>query len=379
MLSINQLSFWERETYFQDIDFLVVGAGIVGCSTAIHLRKKFPKAKILVLERGFLPMGASTKNAGFACFGSVTELVDDLSTIPENEVWTTVQKRWEGLIYLKELIGEKNMDFQQNGSWDLIDNKLEDLDYKEYVSKIDYLNEKLKVISNYTNVYSEDRIISSRFQFGGIKTSFFNRLEGQIDTGKMMLKFYSLLVENNILNLSGIEVIDIEQEENLVSVKTSIGEISASNAAICVNGFAQKFLPSEDVLPARAQVLITKPIDNLLVKGTFHYHKGYYYFRNINNRILFGGARNLDISGETSEDFKNTDLIKNELSQKLKEIILPTTNFEIDYFWSGIMGVGKTKKPIVKKISNSIAVGVRMGGMGVAIGSLVGKETADLF
>ncbi len=379
MLSINQLSFWERETYFQDIDFLVVGAGIVGCSTAIHLRKKFPKAKILVLERGFLPMGASTKNAGFACFGSVTELVDDLSTIPENEVWTTVQKRWEGLIYLKELIGEKNMDFQQNGSWDLIDNKLEDLDYKEYVSKIDYLNEKLKVISNYTNVYSQDRIISSRFQFGGIKTSFFNRLEGQIDTGKMMLKFYSLLVENNILNLSGIEVIDIEQEENLVSVKTSIGEISTSNAAICVNGFAQKFLPSEDVLPARAQVLITKPINNLLVKGTFHYHKGYYYFRNINNRILFGGARNLDISGETSEDFKNTDLIKNELSQKLKEIILPTTNFEIDYFWSGIMGVGKTKKPIVKKISNSIAVGVRMGGMGVAIGSLVGKETADLF
>ena len=379
MLSINQLSFWERETYFQNIDFLIVGAGIVGCSTAIHLRKKFPKAKILVLERGFLPMGASTKNAGFACFGSVTELVDDLSTMPENEVWTTVQKRWEGLNYLKELIGEKTMDFQQNGSWDLIDNKLKDLDYKDYVSKIDYLNEKLKVISNYTNVYSEDRIINSKFQFGGIKTSFFNRLEGQIDTGKMMLKFHSLLVENNILNLSGIEVLDIQEKENQVSVKTSIGEISASNVAICVNGFAQKFLPSEDILPARAQVLITKPIENLHIKGTFHYQKGYYYFRNINNRILFGGARNLDISGETSEEFQNTDLIKNELSQKLKEIILPTTNFEIDYFWSGIMGVGKTKKPIVKKISNSIAVGVRMGGMGVAIGSLVGKETADLF
>ncbi len=379
MLSINQLSFWERETYFQNIDFLIVGAGIVGCSAAIHLRKKFPEAKILVLERGFLPMGASTKNAGFACFGSVTELVDDLSTMPENEVWATVQKRWEGLVYLKELIGEKNMDFQQNGSWDLIDSQVNNEDCKDYLGKIDYLNEKLNVISKHTNVYSEDKNINSKFQLGGIKTSFYNNLEGQIDTGKMMLKFHSLLVENNILNLSGIEVLDIQQEENQVSVKTSIGEITTSNVAICVNGFAQKFLPSEDILPARAQVLITKPIENLHIKGTFHYQKGYYYFRNINNRILFGGARNLDIYGETSEEFKNTDLIKNELSQKLKEIILPNTNFEIDYFWSGIMGVGKTKKPIVKKTSNSIAVGVRMGGMGVAIGSLVGKECADLF
>jgi hypothetical protein len=35
------------------------------------------------------------------------------------------------------------------------------------------------------------------------------------------------------------------------------------------------------VKPARAQVLITEPIDNLDVRGTFHLDCGYYYFRNI--------------------------------------------------------------------------------------------------
>lgn len=376
MLTIEQLSFWEKESYFTNLDFLVIGAGIVGCSTAIHLRKKYPAAKILVIERGFLPMGASTKNAGFACFGSVTELVDDLKSISENEVWQTVQKRWEGLIYLKELIGTENLDFQQHGSWDLID---ENTDASHYSEKLAYLNEQLNIISGCTKVYSEDKNVHSKFKFGHVKTSFYNCLEAQIDTGKMMLRFHALLKENSILHLSGIEIQEIESFSDYNLIQSSIGDFKVRNVSICVNGFAKKFLKEEDISPARAQVLITKPIKNLHIQGTFHYQMGYYYFRNIGNRILFGGGRNLDFEEETTEEFNNTKLIKDDLSNKLKEIILPNTDFEIDYFWSGIMGVGKTKKPIVKKINSSVAVGVRMGGMGVAIGSMIGKETADLF
>jgi hypothetical protein len=43
------------------------------------------------------------------------------------------------------------------------------------------------------------------------------------------------------------------------------------------------------------------------------------------------------------------------------------------------MGIGDTKAPIVEKLDERIAVGVRMGGMGVAIGSLIGKELSQLF
>ena len=62
----------------------------------------------------------------------------------------------------------------------------------------------------------------------------------------------------------------------------------------------------------------------------------------------------------------------------LKDTILPNTSFEIDHRWSGIMGVGNQKKAIVKQLSNNIFCGIRMGGMGIAIGSLVGKELAQL-
>ena len=63
----------------------------------------------------------------------------------------------------------------------------------------------------------------------------------------------------------------------------------------------------------------------------------------------------------------------------LTDVILPEKHFSIDYEWAGIMGVGATKQPIIEKIDAKIGVGVRMGGMGVAIGTSVGKKLANLF
>jgi glycine/D-amino acid oxidase-like deaminating enzyme len=106
--------------------------------------------------------------------------------------------------------------------------------------------------------------------------------------------------------------------------------------------------------------------------------KGYYYFRNIGNRILFGGGRNLDFVGETTTEFGQTTAIQNRLEQLLTEVILPNTDFKIEHRWSGIMGLGSSKNPIVSQLSNHVYCGVRLGGMGVAIGSLIGNDLADL-
>ncbi len=378
LLNIEQLSYWERKTYFEEVDFLIIGAGIVGFSTAIELKNKYPDAKILILERGYLPSGASSKNAGFACFGSVTELLDDLTKMDESKVWETVANRWNGLQNLKQLIGEKNLELESNGSWDLImPDEINSI--SEINSKLPYLNAKIEEITGEKNVYQEDKNCSSTFEFNGLQTSYFNRLEGQINTGKMITRFHQLAIEKGILCLFGISVEALQSNLYNVGLQTSVGYMKARNVLICTNGFAQQFLPNRDINPARAQVLVTTPIENLKVKGTFHYQQGYYYFRNVEDRILLGGGRNLDFLGETTTELETTSQITEALTNLLKNVILPNQQFSIEYNWSGIMGVGQTKAPIIEKIDERIAVGVRLGGMGVAIGSLVGKELSELF
>ena len=176
----------------------------------------------------------------------------------------------------------------------------------------------------------------------------------------------------NILNC--IEVQEIEKN----SLQTQFGTIGFKKALFCTNGFSQRFFPEMDVEPARAQVVVTSEIPELKVKGIYHFDRGYYYFRNVGNRLLFGGGRNLNFEAERTTEMQTTKLIINQLKKILHEQILPSTPFEIEHQWAGTMGVGRTKAPIVKAIDTRIFCGIRLGGMGVAIGSLVGKELAEL-
>ena len=100
------LSYWELKTWLNNVDFTIVGSGIVGLSTALHLKKKHPKAKIVILEKGLFPQGASTKNAGFACFGSLSEILQDLQSHTPEEVEKLVNQRHQGLQLLRQTLGD---------------------------------------------------------------------------------------------------------------------------------------------------------------------------------------------------------------------------------------------------------------------------------
>jgi len=375
MLQFEQLSYWEKSTLLEGIDFLVIGSGIVGSACALQLHEDNPKAKIVLLERGYISTGASTKNAGFACFGSVTELADDLLTMSESDVWKTVDMRWRGLQRLTERFNPEEIGLSFRGSWDLIDHS--ELSGKPALDdQIAGFNERIKEITGHADCFSYDADIARRCGFKGIHGGYFNRLEGELHTGKLFLATEKLLAAAGVICLNGIEVTALQPSEKEVIVQTTFGELKAAKVAVTVNGFAQKLLGDQRIVPARAQVLVTNEIPGFGLPGTFHYRKGYYYFRSINNRLLLGGGRNLDFKGETSTELQTTSPILSALKTLVSETILPGKDVRIDYEWAGIMGVGTEKKPIVELIHPNVGIAVRMGGMGVAIGSLAGEELA---
>ena len=111
-------SYWERET-LRHFDLIVVGGGIVGLSTGLFYAESHPNARIAILERGLFPEGASTKNAGFACFGSIAELESDLEHLGAERTVELVLKRFSGLQLLRHTFGDQEIDYREVGGYEL--------------------------------------------------------------------------------------------------------------------------------------------------------------------------------------------------------------------------------------------------------------------
>jgi gamma-glutamylputrescine oxidase len=367
------VSYWEHDVFFRDLDAIIVGAGIVGLSTAIHLRKAMPNARIAVVERDFFSAGASSKNAGFACFGSVGELLDDLVSMSEDEVFSLVERRYKGLLLLRSMIGDHALEYIPCGGTEVFTDK----ETKEAVRCIDaigYMNNRVKTITGLDTTYSIGFAENHTPPFQRIHSAIHNRAEGIIHTGRMLHELWKKAQSENILVLHGVNVHSINESSITVDGRF----LHARAIAVCTNGFARQLLPQFDVRPARNQVLVTSPIADLDWRGAFHADKGYIYFRSIGTRVLIGGFRNTDMKNESTSEFGLTPFIQDQLTSYLKEFVLPGKNWHVEHGWSGILGLGPNKTIIVQKVQDGLYCGVRMGGMGVAIGSLVGSELAAL-
>lgn len=373
-----KLSYWERESLFGKIDVAIIGSGIVGLHAAIALKEANPRRRVVIVEAGPIPSGASTRNAGFACFGSMTELMDDMTQMSEEAVWDLVRMRWQGLAALRKGLGEENIGYEHRGGFELFRTEDQPV-YEACQEKIAYFNQCLKEVIGEKKVFvaSRERLASTRF--GGINNLIHNTAEGQIHTGKMM---YSLLQKAKKLEVevfNGLKINYLTSDGSSVKLQTEEGwELSVSRAIVATNGFSRRLLPELELKPARNQVWLTEPIPNLAWQGCYHYDRGYVYFRNIGSRVLIGGGRNLAPEVETTDQFGHTTVIGDALKRLLDEVVLPGYSWQLDQKWSGIMGVGAEKKPIIRHHSDRVVLAVRLGGMGVAIGSWVGQEAARL-
>jgi gamma-glutamylputrescine oxidase len=358
------LSYWEKK-HFLNFDLIIIGGGIVGLSTAIQHKKRFPEKKVLVLERGLFPSGASTKNAGFACFGSLTEILDDLSHQPEQEVLSLVEKRYSGLCAIRNEFGDEALGYQPSGGFELItENEMSEF------GQLQRINEFLFPL--FGKAVFEEISDISKFGFSKkVLKVIKNRFEGELDTGKFIQTLWNKCQEVNVKILTGAEVryLDIENAEVKVHDGVNAIVFKADKIAVCTNAFTKKFFPELDIVPGRGLVMVSKKnSDNIPWKGSFHFDKGYVYFRNVDNRILLGGGRNMDFEGERSTEMIVNSKIRDYLMGIYSDIIMPGAIPEFEMEWTGIMAFGDSKKPIMKMVNQNVGVAVRLGGMGVAIG-----------
>jgi glycine/D-amino acid oxidase-like deaminating enzyme len=381
------ISAWEQSTYFAPKDVVIIGCGFVGLWTALELINKYPKMQITILERGVIPSGASTRNAGFSCFGSVSELMYDIALMGEANMLETVKMRYDGLQKIQRTFDKKAIDYDQFGGYELFE-KNGPYDIQQLDKDIAYLNKILAPVlktpkknGKYVPIYSNESKKIKQLGFQAIEALAFSPLEGQLNSAKLVLALQQAVQSKGVHILFNTEVKKFKSHKKGVTIHTNLeAPLETKQLLICTNGFAKQLMPGLDVVPARGQVFITEPIPNLKFKGTYHFDEGFYYFRNVGNRLLLGGARNKDFKNEKTYSLETSPIIQKTLEDFMMKRILPkgSKKPKIELRWSGTMGMGKIKKPIIEEVQPNIFCAVRMSGMGVAIAPIVAERVVKL-
>jgi gamma-glutamylputrescine oxidase len=357
-----ELSFWERESFTREIDLLVIGAGIVGSSAALGWIEQNPDHRVVVIDKGIRPEGASTRNAGFACIGSVSEHLDDILKSGEEIVMKRVLRRWNGLQMLRKTLGDERIGYEPCGGHEIFtDTNL----YQNCIDSIGNLNYNLEKLTGEKEVYSQA-------EYNGYP-AIFNRLEGAVHAGRLMKTLHKKLERAGVSIWWNHGVRAVEGKRVALESGNSL---SAQNILVAVNGFTKR-LADQPVTPARGMVMVTKPIEKLAWNGTFHHNKGYVYFRNIGDRLLIGGARNIDAEGEATDEFGINPAIKEWLINFTDQVLKLPKDWEIEQEWSGIMGFTPDKEPLVARTDEGFWVAAGLSGMGVAIGMEVGRKVVE--
>jgi gamma-glutamylputrescine oxidase len=381
------LSIWEKESFFAPKDIIIVGSGLAGLWSAYHLKQLRPSLSITIIDRGLIPTGASTRNAGFACFGSLTELVNDYHNSGEAAMLELVELRYRGLEQIQKMFPAAAIDFELCGGYELLTK--EDRYVKVNQDTRDVagaLNEDINLINT-----SLRRILPGspafrlahekidQFGFTQIQHLIENPHEGYLHSGRYCQLLLQKLQTIGVTILNGINVDGYTKTSDSVLLHTGHKfDLKATQVLLCTNAFTTKLIPGIDIVPARGQILVTSAIPDLRFNGTFHGDEGFYYFRNLGNRILLGGARNQDIPGETTGQLDITQPIQDALEYYLSTYILPGQSYSITDRWSGIMGMGSEKLPIVREVEPAVFCAARMSGMGVALTPAIGARIATL-
>ncbi|MFL5772484.1 MAG: NAD(P)/FAD-dependent oxidoreductase, partial [Flavisolibacter sp.] len=236
-------SIWEKETWFEVQDVIIAGSGFTGLWSALYLKKSNPDLKVTVIDSGWIPAGASTRNAGIACFGSLSEVVFDASVMGTDKMLWLVEMRYKGLERIRKYFKKSEIDFDFCGGYELYDYS-DKVTTEQLRHNIEYINSLFKSITGVKNTYRlSDKKIKS-FGFGNTKHLVKNILEGCLHPGKLLHALLSEVQGMGVKVLSSTEIRSYEVIQELVHIDTDHAfTFKAKQFLICTNAFTKNIVP----------------------------------------------------------------------------------------------------------------------------------------
>lgn len=349
----------------REVDFLVIGAGIVGASVA-YFASQAGRGVVMTDTRD-IALGASGRNAGFMITGLDTyyhRAIEQYGHEVTREVWKLSETTHR---HLQHFIKQGNVPVRPTGSMLLAEDAQEAHELALAARAMD-----------------ADKLSFEFLSHDPLGRGYTAAIRQAHDAGVQPYKLTHAIFEQSEAELiPNNEVYALQQtDEHTVTVWSQRVIFKARYVMLCTNAYSARLHPYfiGKVIPTRAQCLATAPLDHDVIDVCGYSDYGYMYYRQtFDGRFLIGGGRkeNKPAENDTTDD-RITDAVQNTLEAYMRKRF-PDITAPIERRWAGIMGFSVDGLPIVGTLPNEPRIGFAVGftGHGLAMGAGSAERAVD--
>lgn len=352
----------------RDVEFLVVGAGLVGCAAACFAAQA--GREVVITEMRDIALGASSRNAGFMITGLDTyyhHATARYGIDVVREMWA-LSRTTHGHLWHFIRNSPTPVQVDQCGSLLLAESADEARDLEQAARALE-----------------ADGIQAGYHSRDPLGRGYHAAIEQPQDAAVQPYQLVqSIFAQSGAELVANNELYRIAQgAEDTITVYTRQYIFRARYVLLCTNAYSPHIDPYfvGKVIPTRAQCLVTEPLAEPVLNTCGYSDYGYMYYRStFDNRLLIGGGRkqNKALENDTTDD-RITDPVQAVLDAYLREKF-PDVTAPVERRWAGIMGFSVDGLPLVGTLPGRPRVGFAVGfhGHGLAMGAGTAERAVDL-
>lgn len=354
-----------------DVDVCVIGGGIAGCSTALHLAER--GYRVALVESRRIAWGASGRSGGQAIGGYACgqqKLIDTLGIDDARKLWDISV---ESLALLRDRVERHAIDCDLH--WGQMHVAIKPRQREALLAEQHELQEKF----GYRNLRFLERpeveaLLATQRYCAGLYDSG----SGHLHPLNYTLGLAAAAQAAGVQIFEDTTVTRVQQGDP-ATVVCETGSIRARFVALCCNAYIDGLAPQLDarIMPVGTYIVATEPLgearmnelmrDNIAVTDINFVLD--YFRRSADHRLLFGGR--VSYSGLDAFDTKSAT------RKRMLKVFPQLSDIAIEYAWGGYVDITMNRAPDFGRIAPNVYYLQGFSGHGIALTGIAGKLVAD--
>ena len=355
-----------------DCDVCVVGAGIAGCSSALHLAQA--GLSVVQLEQHRVSWGASGRSGGQALFGiaaSQTKLERLVGAADARAIW---EVSVEALVLMRELIRRYSIECDWTEGY--LYAAVKERHTRELQAELTELRTRLNYPSVRYVAREELRTLLGTDRYLG---ALYDSNSAHIHPLNYTLGLARAAEQHGVRIFEGTRAVAFSPDGPRVRVRTQTGEVRARFLVLCGNVYLGDTAPAlaSKIMAVATYIVATEPLGEERARQLITNNAAVsdmnwvldYFRRSADTRLLFGGRVNY--SGLKSFDAPGAT------RARMVRVFPQLAGVRIDYAWGGHVDITLNRAPHFGRLAPNVYFLQGFSGHGIALTGIAGKLVAD--